>query len=122
MALRHRGSDHNVSQPVDIFSRAAFRLATQRSSAAKSKQVPTNGKRCHKNSSTQAGEGGVERKLTSQHLAGRLKNTKKEGFTLLVMNNPRHQTGNLFFQGRDFLHIATGLASLFYSQLCLTFG
>jgi hypothetical protein len=79
-------------------------------------------KRCHKNSSTQTRKGGVKRKLTSQHLAGRLDNTKNEGFTLLVMNNPRHQTGSLFFQEGDFLHIATGLASLFYSHLCLTFG
>jgi hypothetical protein len=40
MVLRHRGSDHKVSQLVDIFSKAAFRSATRRSSAAKSKQVP----------------------------------------------------------------------------------
>jgi hypothetical protein len=44
MALRRRGSDHKVSKPVDIFSNAAFRLATQCSSAAKSKQVPTMAK------------------------------------------------------------------------------
>jgi hypothetical protein len=35
------------------------------------------------------------------------------------MNNLRHQTGDLFFKGRDFLHIATGLASLFNGHLCL---
>jgi hypothetical protein len=29
-----------------------------------------NGKRCHKNGSEETGKGGVERKLTSQHLAG----------------------------------------------------
>jgi hypothetical protein len=61
-----------------------------------------------KNSSTQTRKGGIEGKLTSQHLAGRLDNTKKEGFTLLAMNNPRHQIGSLFFQGGYFLHIATG--------------
>jgi hypothetical protein len=40
MALRHRGSDHKVSKPADIFSKAAFRSVTRRSSAVKSKQVP----------------------------------------------------------------------------------
>jgi uncharacterized protein involved in propanediol utilization len=44
MALRRRGSDHKVSKPVDIFSKAAFRSATRRSSAEKSKQVPIKAK------------------------------------------------------------------------------
>jgi hypothetical protein len=81
-----------------------------------------NGKRCHKNSSEQTGKGGVERKLTSQHLAGRLDNAKNERFALFIMNNLRRQTGDLFIKGRDFLHIAIGLASFFNSHLCLTFG
>jgi hypothetical protein len=121
MALRHRGSDHNVSQPIDIFSRAEFRSATRRSSAAKSKQVPTMAKR-HKSSSSQTEKEGVERKLTSQQLAGRFDNAKNERFTFFIMKNLRRQAGDLFFKGRDFLHIATGLASLFYSLLCLAFG
>jgi hypothetical protein len=121
MALRRRGLDHKVSQPVDIFSKAAFRSATRRSSAAKSKQVPTTAK-CHKSSSSQIEEEGVERKLTSQQLASRLDNAKDERFALFAMNNLSHQTGDLLFKGRDFLHIATGLTSLFYSHLRLTFG
>jgi hypothetical protein len=40
MASRHQGSDHKVSKPADIFSKAAFRSANRRSSAAKSKHVP----------------------------------------------------------------------------------
>jgi hypothetical protein len=122
MALRRRGSDHKVSQLVDIFSRAAFRSATRHSSAAKSKQVPMMTKRCHKNSSAQTGKGEVERRLTSQHLAGRLDNAKNEIFAFFIMNNPSHQTGDLLLKGRYFLHIATCLASLFNSHLCLTFG
>jgi hypothetical protein len=81
-----------------------------------------NGKRCHNNSSNKAGKGGVKRTLTSQHLAGRLDNAKNERLALFIMNNLRRQTGDLFFKGRDFLHIATGLASLFNGHLCLTFG
>jgi hypothetical protein len=122
MALRRRGSDHKVSQPVDIFSKAAFRSATRRSSAAKSKQVPTTAKDVTKTSSAQTGKGGIKRKLTSQHLAGRFDNAKNKRFALFTMNNLRHQAGDLFFKGRDFLHIATGLASLFYSHLCLALG
>jgi hypothetical protein len=122
MALRRRGSDHKVSQPVDIFSKAAFCSSTRRSSAAKSKQVPTTANDDTKTASANIGKGGVERKLTSQHLTGRFDNAKNERFALFTMNNLRHQTGVLFFKGRDFLHIATGLASLFYSHLCLTFG
>jgi hypothetical protein len=66
-----------------------------------------------KNSSEQKGKGGVERKLTSQHLAGRLDNAKNERFALFIMNNLCHQTRDLFIKGRYFLHIATGLASFF---------
>jgi hypothetical protein len=40
MALRRRGSDHKVSKPADILSKAAFRSVTRRSSAVKSRQVP----------------------------------------------------------------------------------
>jgi hypothetical protein len=123
MALRRQGSDHNVSQPVDIFSRAAFHSATRRSSATKSKQVPTKWlKDVTKKSSSQTGKEGVERKLTSQHLTGRFDNAKDERFALFTMNNLSHQTGDLLLKGRYFLHIATGLASLFYSHLRLTFG
>jgi hypothetical protein len=122
MALRRRGSDHKVSKPVDIFSKAAFRSATRRSSAAKSKKVPTNGKMCHNNSSNQTGKGGVKRTLTSQHLAGRLDNAKNERLAFFIMNNLRRQTGDLFIKGRDFLHITTGLAGFFNSHLCLTSG
>jgi hypothetical protein len=121
MARRRRGSDHKVSQPVEIFSKAAFRSATRRSSAAKSKQVPTTAK-SHKSSSLQTRKEGVERTLTSQQLASRLNDAKDERFTLLIMNNLSHQTGDLFFKGRDFLHIATSLTSLFHSLLCLAFG
>jgi hypothetical protein len=121
MALRRRGSDHNVSQPVDIFSRAAFRSATRCSSAAKSKQVPITAKR-HKSSSLQTGKEGVKRELTSQQLTSRFDNAKDERFALFTMDNLSHQTGYLFFKGGDFRHIATGLASLFYRRLCLTFG
>jgi hypothetical protein len=78
--------------------------------------------RCHKNSSAQTRKEGVERKPTSQQLASRLDNAKNERLALLIMNNLRHQAGNLFFKGRDFLHIATGLVSLFNSHLCLAFG
>jgi hypothetical protein len=63
-----------------------------------------------------------KRKLTSQQLASRLDNAKDERFALFTMDNLSHQTGYLFFKGGDFLHIATGLASLFYSLLCLAFG
>jgi hypothetical protein len=76
----------------------------------------------HKSSSSQTRKEGVERKLTSQQLASRLNDAKDEGFTFLIMNNLSHQTGDLFFKGRDFLHIATSLASLFHSLLCLAFG
>jgi hypothetical protein len=76
----------------------------------------------HKSSSSHKEKEGVKRKLTSQQLASRLDNAKDEGFALFTMNNLSHQTGHLFFKGGDFLHIATGLASLFYSRLCLTFG
>jgi hypothetical protein len=61
-------------------------------------------------------------KLTSQHFAGRFDNAKNERLALFIMNNLCHQTGGLFFKGRDFLHIATGLASLFNGYLCLAFG
>jgi hypothetical protein len=122
MVLRCRGSDHKVSKPVDIFSKAAFRSATRHVSAAKSKQVPITAKGVTKNSSEQTGKRGVERKLTSQHLAGRLDNAKNERFAFFIMNNLCRQTGDLFIKGRDFLHIATGLVSFFNSHLCLTFG
>jgi hypothetical protein len=56
-----------------------------------------NGKRCHKNSSAQAGKEEVERKLTSQHLAGGFDNAKNERFALFTMNNPCHQTEEIFF-------------------------
>jgi hypothetical protein len=74
-----------------------------------------------KNSSAQIGNGEVER-ITMQHLAGRLDNAKNERFAFFIMNNRSHQTGDLFLKGRDFLHIATCLASLFNSHLCLAFG
>jgi hypothetical protein len=44
MALRRRGSDHKILKPADIFSKAAFRSVTRRSSAVKSKQVPMTAK------------------------------------------------------------------------------
>jgi hypothetical protein len=122
MALRHRESDHKVSKPADIFSKAAFRSVTQRSSAAKSKQVPTMAKGVTKNSSEQIGKSGVERKLASQHLAGRLNNAKNKRFALFIMNNLCRQTGDLFIKERYLLHIATGLASFFNSHLCLKLG
>jgi hypothetical protein len=40
IARRRRGSDHKLSIPSDAFSRAVFRSATRRASAAKSRQVP----------------------------------------------------------------------------------
>jgi hypothetical protein len=52
-------------------------------------------------------------RLTTQHLAGGLDNAKNKGFAFFVVNNLSHQTGDLFLKGRDFLHIATCLASLF---------
>jgi hypothetical protein len=73
-------------------------------------------------SSLQTGKEGVERKLTSQQLASRLDDAKDERRTLFTVDNLGHQTGYLFFKGGDFLHIATGLASLFYSLLSLAFG
>jgi hypothetical protein len=76
----------------------------------------------HKSSSAQTAKEGVERKLTSQQLASRLDNAKNERFALFIMNNHHRQAGDLFFKGRDFLHIATGLARLFNSHLCLAFS
>jgi hypothetical protein len=122
MALRRRGSDHKVSKPADIFSKATFRSVTPRSSAAKSKQVPITAKGVTKNSSEETGKGGVERKLTSQHLAGRLDNAKNKRFALFIMNNLRHQTGDLFIKRRYLLHITTGFASFINSHLCLALG
>jgi hypothetical protein len=81
-----------------------------------------NDKRCHKNSSGQIGKEGVERKLTSQHLTGRLDNAKNKRFALFIMNNLRHQAGDLFIKGRYLLHITTGFASFVNSHLCLTLG
>jgi hypothetical protein len=75
-----------------------------------------------KNSGAQTGKGEVERRLTSQHLTGRLDNANYERFAFFIMNNPSHQTRDLFLKGRYFLHIATCLASLLNSHLCLTFG
>jgi hypothetical protein len=95
---------------------------TRRSSAAKSKQVPITAKGVTKNSSEQTGKREVERKLTSQHLTGRLDNAKNERFAFFIMNNLRHQTGDLFIKGRYLLHIATGFASFVNSHLCLTLG
>jgi hypothetical protein len=122
MVLRRRGSDHKVSKPADVFSKATFRSVTRRSSAAKSKQVPTTAKGVTKNSNEQTGKRGVERKLTSQHLGGRFDNAKNERFALFIMNNLRRQTGDLFIKRRYLLHIAIGLASFFNSHLCLTLG
>jgi hypothetical protein len=65
---------------------------------------------------------GVERKLTSQHLAGRLDSAKNKRFALFIMNNLRRQAGDLFIKGRYLLHITTGFASFVNSHLCLTFG
>jgi hypothetical protein len=76
----------------------------------------------NRSSSLQTGKEGVERKLTSQQLASRLDDAKDERFTLFTMDNPGHQTGYFLFKGGDFLHIATSLASLFYSLQCLAFG
>jgi hypothetical protein len=117
MAFRRRGSDHKVSKPADIFSKAAFRSATRRSSAAKSKQVPIVAKGVTKSSRGQSGKEGVERKLTSQHLAGRLNNAKNERFAFFIMNNLSRQAGDLFAQGRDLLQITTGFASFVHSHL-----
>jgi hypothetical protein len=75
-----------------------------------------------KNSSEQTGKRGVERKLTLQHLAGRLDNTNNEGFTLFIMNNLRRQARDLFIKGRYLLHITTGFASFVNSHLCLALG
>jgi hypothetical protein len=122
MALRQRESDHKVSQPADILSKAAFRSVTRRSSAAKSRQVPITEKDITKNSSEETGKGGVERKLTSQHLAGRLDNAKNKRLALFIMNNLRRQAGDLFLKRRYLLHITTGFASFVNSHLCLTLG
>jgi hypothetical protein len=81
-----------------------------------------NGKRCHKNTSEEIGKGGVERKLISQHLAGRLDNAKNKRFALFIMNNLRRQTGDLFIKRRYLLHITTGFASFVNSHLCLALG
>jgi hypothetical protein len=54
------------------------------------------GRRCHKNSRGQSGKEGVERKLTSQHLAGRLDNAKNKRFAFFIMNNLSRQAGDLF--------------------------
>jgi hypothetical protein len=122
MALRRQGSDHKVSQPADILSKAAFRSVTRRSSAAKSRQVPITAKSITKNSSEEMGKEGVERKLTSQHLAGRLDNAKNKRFALFIMNNLRRQAGDLFLKRRYLFHITTGFASFVNSHLCLTLG
>jgi hypothetical protein len=55
-----------------------------------------HGKRCHKNSRGQSGKEGVERKLTSQHLAGRLDNAKNKRFAFFIMDNLSRQAGDLF--------------------------
>jgi hypothetical protein len=122
MAFRRRGSDHKVSKPADIFSKAAFRSVTQRSSAAKSKQVPVTAKDVNKNNSKETGKREVERKLTAQYLAGRLDNTKNKRFAFFIMSNLRRQTGDPFIKRRYLLHITRGFASLVNSHLCLALG
>jgi hypothetical protein len=44
-------------------------------------------KGCFKNSSEEIGKREVERKLTSQHLAGRLNNAKDKRFAFFMVNN-----------------------------------
>jgi hypothetical protein len=77
-------------------------------------------KGCYKNSNEESGKREVERKLTSQHLAGRLDNAKNKRFAFFIMNNLRRQTGNLFIKRRYLLQIATSLTSFPHSNLCLT--
>jgi hypothetical protein len=122
MALRRRGSDHKVSKPADIFSKAAFRSVTRRSSAAKSKQVPITAKDVTKIVVKKQGKEKSKEKLTSQHLADRLDNAKNKRFVFFIMNNLCRQTGDLFIKRRYLLHITTGFASLVNSHLCLTLG
>jgi hypothetical protein len=62
------------------------------------------GKGCHKNSSEETGKREVERKLTSQHLAGKLDNAKNKRLAFFIMDNFRRQTGNLFIKRRYLLH------------------
>jgi hypothetical protein len=81
-----------------------------------------DGKGCHKNSSEEIGKREVERKLTSQHLAGRNDNAKNKRFAFFIMNNLRRQTGDLFIKRRYLLHMTTGFASLVNSHLCLALG
>jgi hypothetical protein len=64
----------------------------------------------------------VERKLTSQDLAGRLDNTKNKRLAFFIMDNLRRQTGNLFIKRRYLLQITTSFASFAHSHLCLTFS
>jgi hypothetical protein len=68
------------------------------------------------------GKEGVERKLTSQHLASRLDNAKNKRFALFIMNNLRRQAGDLFIKRRYLFHITTGFASFVNSHLCLALG
>jgi hypothetical protein len=81
-----------------------------------------NGKGRYKKSSEETGKREVERKLTSQHLAGRLDNAKDKRFAFFVMNNLRRQTGDLFIQNRHLLRQTTSFVSFAHSHLCLTFG
>jgi hypothetical protein len=90
--------------------------------SSKIKTSAYDGKGCYKNSSEETGKREVERKLTSQHLAGRLDNAKNKGFTFFIMENLRHQTGNLFIKRRYLLQITTSFTSFAHSHLCLTFS
>jgi hypothetical protein len=64
----------------------------------------------------------VERKLTSQHLVGRLDNAKDKRVAFLMMQNLCRQARHLIIKNRYLLCQTTSLASFAHSHLCLAFG
>jgi hypothetical protein len=64
----------------------------------------------------------VEKKLTSQHLAGRLDNAKDKRIAFFMMHNPRHQARHLVIKNGYSLRQTTSFASFVHSHLCLAFG
>jgi hypothetical protein len=69
----------------------------------------------------QKGKRSVERKLTSQHLAGRLDNAKDKRVAFLMMHNPRRQARHLIIKNRYLLCQTTSFASFAHSHPCLAF-
>jgi hypothetical protein len=84
--------------------------------------MPITAKGVTKIARDKQGKKGAKRKLTSQHLAGRLDNAKNKRFALFIMKNLHRQVGDLFIKERYLLHITTGFASFVNSHLCLALG